>query len=85
MTLTQTLDRKSIRTKKFRVKSTSGIELIPLSFESIEIVALLARDELKIVDVLKVVLPQTFSLLHHRLPGVARVGYSTADVHLLIY
>ena len=43
-------------------KDTFPIEIIALSFETIEIVSLLTNLELKIVNMLKVVLSQTLSL-----------------------
>lgn len=42
---------------------TPGIKLISLSLEPVEVVGLLANLELKLVDVLKIVLAQTLTLL----------------------
>ena len=45
---------------------TFGIEIIALSLEAIEVVSLLPDLELKIVDVLEIVLPQALALLRRR-------------------
>lgn len=47
------------------LKGTSRIEIISLGFKAVQIVRLLADLKLKIVDVLDVILPQTFTLLLH--------------------
>ncbi|KAM7464877.1 hypothetical protein LguiB_012439 [Lonicera macranthoides] len=53
------------------------IEIITLSFEAIEIVSLLSNLKLKIMDVLKIILPQSLPLLHlRRLDFYCRHGSS---------
>lgn len=55
---------------------TSRIEIITLSLEAIEIVSLLANLKLKIVDVLKIILPQPLPLLYlRRLDVYGRHGW----------
>lgn len=64
-------------------KRTFRIELVTLSFETIEIVRFLTDLELEIMDMLHIVLPQTFALLHHRtLRRTALFSLSFATVRL---
>lgn len=56
--------------KQGQGQGTFGIEIVALSLEAIEIVGLVADEELEIVDVLLVVLPQPFSVLHRCLSRI---------------
>ena len=48
---------------------TSRVELVSLSFETIEIVSFQAELKLEFLNVLKIIVPKTFAVLRRRLGG----------------